>query len=867
MNPKKLYSLIFLIVFVISSAASVFAFQVAPAQPPTSPEAAKIDQLITENRALMGKAQYDEVITKAQTAIALSEKLGDKLRQARSLMQLATAYFHSGNPEKAIGYFKQSAQLAAEVPERNMQSLALNSAAMLLTSSGLSDEALYFYNQSVALRKVMNDRVGEAMVLVQMTRIFMDMGDFAKSEMLLQEAANVSRETKQAGKNDGILGDFVQVRTAALEIERGQLQVALPILESFIARETPATNGSFKIEVRAYLIQLYTQLGNYEKVAAVSEQSLALLRTIKIPQAEADVLGDLAWAKYKLGKAEDALVLLEQAIPLLRQSGGGPNEALFQSYLAEILNALGRKDESLQSHRAAVKRIEQLRARSIPVGESKVGIVATRQKIYSSAIALLVNDDKGEEALEIAEAYHARAFLDVLAESRIDVRKELTREQQQKEDAIFNHITKIQKELWQKSGTPEREQALQQELQQAERELEDFQLELRRTNPHYASISYPQPLRSAQLLKELAPGTALIEYVLGEKNSYAWVAQGEKIFTIKLPAKKTIDELIAQHRAALSEKVSALTMASATTKFQTSSQQLYQSLFQPLEQHLVNAKKLIVVADGSLVYLPFETLSRSVKNGANEFLLERFAISYAPSATALLALKNSKTATAQKGFIGFGDPVYADAKAPEPTLAQNNYRGFALNSLPYTRREVADIAALFPRSEQQTFLGAEAREQNVKTAKLHEFRYVHFAAHGIIDENIPARSGVVLTAGANSQEDGILQMGEVMRLKLNADLVTLSACRTGLGKLLDGEGMIGLTRSFLYAGANSVVVSLWNVNDVATADLMKAFYKNLKQGKAKDEALRQAKIEMLHGAKRTWQHPYFWAPFVLIGEN
>jgi CHAT domain-containing protein len=186
--------------------------------------------------------------------------------------------------------------------------------------------------------------------------------------------------------------------------------------------------------------------------------------------------------------------------------------------------------------------------------------------------------------------------------------------------------------------------------------------------------------------------------------------------------------------------------------------------------------------------------------------------------------------------------------------------------LPYTRAEVNGIAALFPPAERRVFLGAAASEQNVKAEPLGRYRYVHFAAHALVDEEHPARSGIVLSSAAGSKEDGALQMGEVMRLKLNADLVALSACRTGLGRLLTGEGIIGLTRAFLYAGAESVTVSLWNVNDIATSTLMKAFYKNLKQGLAKDDALRRAKLELIRGPQAAWRHPYYWAAFVLVGD-
>ena len=261
-------------------------------------------------------------------------------------------------------------------------------------------------------------------------------------------------------------------------------------------------------------------------------------------------------------------------------------------------------------------------------------------------------------------------------------------------------------------------------------------------------------------------------------------------------------------------------------------------------------------------------------------LLERFGISYAPSASALAAIKTGarQSAAHQKALIAFGDPVYdrtgnvaneRSAPVKDTISAMGFYaeRGLDFNRLPYTRDEVVGIGSLFPEQKRQVYLGDKAVEQIVKTEKLDQYRYIHFAAHGLIDEERPVRSGIVLSIAGDGKEDGVLQMGEIMRLKLNAEMVTLSACRTGLGKLLSGEGIIGLTRAFFYAGANSVVVSLWNVNDLATAELMKAFYQNLNKEMSKDEALRQAKLALIKGKQRAWQHPYFWAPFVLVGER
>jgi CHAT domain-containing protein len=177
---------------------------------------------------------------------------------------------------------------------------------------------------------------------------------------------------------------------------------------------------------------------------------------------------------------------------------------------------------------------------------------------------------------------------------------------------------------------------------------------------------------------------------------------------------------------------------------------------------------------------------------------------------------------------------------------------------------VLEIANLYPRNQSKTYLGLAATEAAVKQEDLMGYRRIHFATHAVMDERIPARSGVVLSLVDTGKEDGVLRMPEIFNLDLDADLVVLSACQTGLGKLVRGEGMVGLTRAFLYAGARRVAVSLWEVNDLATADFMKSFYQNMK-GAAPAMALRDAKQAMIHGASPAYRHPYYWAPFVLTG--
>src|SRR5262249_27216202 len=286
------------------------------------------------------------------------------------------------------------------------------------------------------------------------------------------------------------------------------------------------------------------------------------------------------------------------------------------------------------------------------------------------------------------------------------------------------------------------------------------------------------------------------------------------------------------------------------------SSEMYRMLFLPLESALSAVSKLIVVPDGRLAYLPFETLVRPASvSGVDEYLLKRYVISYIPSTSALAAMKDrsAEMPSPPRDILAFGDPVYSSKSAggrrsrSYETLDYYSTRGFDFPRLPYSREEIRVIGSLYPAS-MKLYLGKEASELNLKHEKLSFYRYIHFATHGYFDEENPARSGIVLSLNQAGSEDGVLQINEIMRLRMNADMVTLSACKTGLGKLVKGEGITGMTRAFFYAGARSVMASLWEVNDAATGELMKRVYKNLHDGKNKSNALREAKLWMInHG--------------------
>jgi CHAT domain-containing protein len=841
----------------------------SPGTPPQQ-EVERIEQLITECRQLMSKSSFDDMARKAEEALAVSRKIGDKVRQSRSLTYVALAAFHSGRAEEAIEPFKQAAALAREAGDKKLQLLALNSGGTLLAEVGRAEEALYFYSQALALCREQNERRAEATVLRNIGRIHITSRDYSKAQESLQSSLNLSRALSEPRLEYDAL-----IILAQLENARANYELASSYQKKALQLESATIPASAKYQLRNDIAITHYELGNLEKSAEAQLQALDLARSQKVLAAEATALGNLAQIQLKQGKSTESLESSSQALALLRRTGADPTQQALLHYIqAQAQRALGRSEESLAGLRLAITLLERARLLFVRTESARGQFVARNSHIFTAAIDLLVSQGKQEEALAVSESYHARAFLDSLVEARADLRKVLPKELLDKEDVILSRISSVQRQLWQEGISTDREKELRQELAAAEDTLEQFQLVIRHSNPQYASLKQLQPLGADRIQGELLDSsTALVEYVIGEEKSFVWLVSKDKVSYFTLPSRNEINKLVADYVTSLAARPPGPTVKQSIASIKRQGSNLYKILLQPFERELSAFRKLIVVPDNALAYLPFETLvahTGSEKTG-NSYLVERFAITYAPSASALAAVSAIESTAVSKGFIAFGDPVYSEVDSAkdrsESRLAYYTERGVELRRLPYTRRELTSIGALFPAAERETFLGVQANEQRVKSEKLDQYRYVHFAAHGVVDEENPGRSGIILSLDVSGKEDGILQMAEIMRLKLNADLVTLSACRTGLGKLVNGEGVLGLTRAFLYAGTRSVLASLWNVNDTATAELMTAFYQNLRRDLSKDEALRRAKLQMLDGKHPAWHHPYFWASFVLIGER
>ncbi len=351
--------------------------------------------------------------------------------------------------------------------------------------------------------------------------------------------------------------------------------------------------------------------------------------------------------------------------------------------------------------------------------------------------------------------------------------------------------------------------------------------------------------------------SVLLEYSLGDSSSVLWVITPDAYQMIRLPGRKILEEQVETFRFAL------LNPHQDNKAFlQESGYFLYKNLVQAAESFLKKKSRLVILPDGILNYIPFEVLitkeaapGRDIPYSKLSYLVKQYPVSYGQSASVYLSMvenrpTSSYTGLEMKELVAFGDPVY----------------GGKFKRLEYSGKEIENIAALFPDAMVKTFIREEATEEQAKEEKmLSEYKHIHFATHGVMDEKNPEKSGLVLSQENLSTEDGVLRADEISGLELNADLVVLSACQTGIGKMIRGEGMIGLSRSFMYAGAPSVVMSLWSVADQSTNVLMKRFYAYLIAKKlSKAEALQQARISMIKDEQ--YAHPFFWAPFVLTGD-
>lgn len=611
----------------------------------------------------------------------------------------------------------------------------------------------------------------------------------------------------------------------------------------------------------------------------------------------ATTLCRLGEASVATGRPREAEALFREGLEHLdRDTPHGPETARCRHQLARLLRGAGRRQEALSSFERALADLEAQTARLGGSYETRSRFASAHTDLYRDALDLLVEMGRTDQAFHVLERSRARSFLTLLATRDLDFSRDVPEELlrgRQRADAAYDRtlaaLTRPDPDL----SDPER-QALRAALAEARHDQQVAEARLRAAAPRLAALRHPEPLTRAAAQAMLEPGTLLLSYSLGEERSHLFVLGSNSgsgvsgpldVFVLPV-GRDVLRAEIARFRALLAPHRSARAITAAGRR-------LSGRLLGPVADRLPDARRLILIPDGPLHDLPFAALplpspagpAEKAPTGDPRWLVEVCPLSVAASATVLSQLRARPPASGPPTLTAFGDPVYPEAPERSPqaltlrsALGWNLDRALSLPPLPATRTEVEGLTRLFP-DRSQVFLGPEATEERAKSLDP-DRHLLHFACHGVLNERFPLESALALTFPSGpsgddpdplgeQRENGLLQAWEIFeQMRADAELVTLSACDTGLGKTLAGEGMVGLTRAFHHAGARSVLASLWAVGDHSTSLLMTSFYRHLQEGRAQDEALRRAQLDLLHGTagRGTYRHPFHWAAFQLFGD-
>ncbi len=834
-----------------------------------------------KGNVLARDGRYLQAIEPLQTCLNLLQADPNDLREPIVLNQAGDAYRQLGNYQQAAQIFERAIALAQASDDLRSEETALVQLASVHYRQNNYLQAMEYsrrgleVSEAITLRKTKLDTYPQRHI-GGIADVYYGLGDLATAEQTYLKALALSIEAKDQFNQSSVLGGLGDVY-----IEQGKLSQAISIQEQALALGEKGKNVPNQLGPLNSLSALYRQMGDAQKSLAYVQRALKLLEGRTNPVWEAESFNNLGLLHLKFSEFAKAKSAFEKTLAIDQRTTTPNIVWRAHSGLADTYSQLGELDQAGEHYQRAIETIERVRAK-LGGEEEKAGFFQDKVEVYKKLIALLLNprlkntnSQNAAEAFRYSERARARAFLDLLTEARVDVEQktapDLTKRRLDLQQRISQLTTQLIKERSQESNKQDKTKIaeLEKGLSRADTELADWLRELRRYNPRYAALKYPEPIALAAAQRMLDDQTTLLSYSLGETQSFLFALTRNDFQVKRLPSEATLRESVHKFLAAITDKNKP-----DPVEYRRQAVRLSQQLLQPVGG-MLTGKKLVIVLDGALHRLPFEALlfpGTTVQGDLRRlpYLIRRFAISYAPSASVLAQLQNEQRPTAPKKFIAFGDPVYEQRAEGliVSTLRTAGATRLNFQTLPHSREEIAGIAKLFADNDRELFFREEASEENVKAPeRLQHYQMVHFSTHGYVNEVRPRFSGLVLSlpqSGANSaSEDGLLSAYEIFNLKLNAELVVLSACETGLGKEVKGEGLMSLTRAFMYAGTPSVVVSLWNVNDESAADLMIRFYRNLKTGMNKGEALRQAQLETI----RDNGFPFFWAPFVLVGIN
>ncbi|MEZ5308304.1 MAG: CHAT domain-containing protein [Pyrinomonadaceae bacterium] len=793
------------------------------------------------------RGDNDLALEAAQSAERIFSELGKLEQQAGALNSIGSIHSDNGNGEEAFESFNRALELLRRAGNRARQAVVLNNLGVLYSKFGDKARALDVYKSVLEIVRESGNKVGEAGTLNNIGSVERILGNYESAIAHFTEALALRRATKDKNGEAVTLTEIATIKLDANDID-GALSLLNEALE--ICRQTGARRQEMIVLHR--IGQAYARAGKQNEAAQNLAAALKLSEAVGDHYLMSGILASEAELSLAKGDSTGAIQKIENALEIT------------ESYRAEISN-------------------DDLRA-------SYLASVIGYYKLYTGSLMKLhqkfPEQNYAERAFGAAESAKARVLLEALSADQRRIKSNVPTDLLEREKRTFREIKKLESErltIASKPGGTSRAEELEKAITGKLAEYSAIRSDMRKGDPNFAGITEARPASIKEIQALLDSDTVLIEYSLGKEKSFGFMVTDKKVLGTDLPSSAEIEAIAGKAYKLLSTRA---TDGNHATETKEALGKLARILVKPFD--LDKKKRVIIVSDGILQLIPFAALPYESADGKKaKTLLHRFEVVNLPSASTLTVLRKTAAKTGMDLSVAVvADPVFSpndprvaqtakssEVKKPASLVSEVVLRSFDSEGkgefprLRFSRTEAGAINSLVPESRRLSALDFEADKDLVTGNRLKGFNVIHFATHGVLNNSNPELSGLVLSLVGpdGGPKNGFLRLYEIYNLDINPDLVVLSACRTALGKDQKGEGVIGLTRGFMYAGADRVISTLWMVEDRASAELMKSFYRSMiKEKLAPAEALRKAQLELANS--ENWSDPYYWSAFTINGD-
>ena len=770
------------------------------------------------------QSDYPKALALSQRTLQIREELGNKPEIARELTAIGNIYVFQGDRVRALEYFQRSLKLAEEVGNKAGYSATLNSIGNLYYAQGNYEQALEYVQQSLKIKQEIGDRVG------------------------------VARALNNIGLIYSLQGEYVQ---------------ALDYMQQYLKVREELNDKLGMVEAYHFLGSTYLVKGDYAEALAYEQKAAGPAEGLGNNELLAEILYNIGESNLRLGQYQAASEYATRAASLAAQFNVPDILWKAKTIAGSAQLALNQPQLARQQFLESIATVEKLRAQVAGGEREQQRFFENKIDPYQAMVQLSLAQHDTAQALTYAERAKGRVLLDVLSSGRVSVTKAMTSDELKRDQELSAEIASLNTQLVRlktQSKPPETEITdVQARLDKKRLEYEAFQANLYAAHPELkVQRGQTQPLTLDEASALLPDNqTAILEYVVTEDKSYLFVIRkGTKDAELTVHTLNVKSTELAQTAESFLKQV-----AERDLTVKQPARRLYDLLIKPAEAQLRGVRKLRIVPDGALWNVPFQALHQ----GARGYLMEQYAVSYAPSLSVLREMERRsnalRAAHRASTLLAMGNPTLSSGTVAKVRFARRDEQ---LSPLPDAEKEVNALGRLYGAGS-KVLIGQQAREATMKD-QAGKFKVLHFATHAILDNRNPLYSHIIFSQTEDDKnEDGLLEAWELMKLDLNAELTVLSACETARGRIAAGEGIVGMSWALFVAGSPSAVVSQWKVDSARSSELMIEFHRNLLRTRAagktrltKSEALRQAALKVFRSSQN---HPAYWAGFILVGED